>query len=320
MENRAYALVAGVFTIALGIAVLVAVWWLSGSREDTRELLLVTQRSVSGLNPQAQVRFRGVRCGKVQDIQLDPNDPATILVRVSIRRGIPINAATTAELKPQGITGLTYIELQSGEGEAGPIKPGGAGELPRIALKPSKVDLIGEDVGVTLSSLRALASRLALAVNDENLAKLSNSLKNMESTTGHLAQSSEHLPQVVRSIKDTISPENVERISKLIAHLEKTGAETAPLVKDLRALVTSARGAVEKFDAVTTEAGVEITQHTLPRVDALVEDLTKTSRQISRAVERIESEPQSIIFGPKPLRPGPGEPGFVAPDLEEKTR
>lgn len=313
MENRAHALVAGLFSIVLGAGVLIAIWWLSGNREPTRDLLLVTQRSVSGLNPQAQVRFRGVRCGKVQEIYLDPADASTIVVRVSIRRDIPITASTMAELKPQGITGLTYIELQTPPGGGAMLPEGRGAEASRIALKPSAVEIIGEDVGATLATIRTLATRIALVVSDKNLDTLSDTLSNVQTATGNLAGASEHLPQVAMSLKQTLSPENVDRINKLIVSLEKTGRDTAPLVADLRNLVQTAQGAVQRIDAATSDAGGTLTEQTLPRLNALIQDVAQTSRQVSRAVERVEAEPQSLIFGPPPARPGPGEPGFVAP-------
>ena len=278
MENRAHALVAGLFSILLGAGVLIAIWWLSGNREPTRDLLLVTQRSVSGLNPQAQVRFRGVRCGKVQEIYLDPADASTIVVRVSIRRDIPITASTMAELKPQGITGLTYIELQTPPG-GGAMLPDGRGvEASRIALKPSAVEIIGEDVGATLATIRTLATRIALVVSDKNLDKLSDTLSNVQTATGNLAGASEHLPQVAMSLKQSLSPENVDRINKLIMSLEKTGRDTGPLVADLRNLVQTAQGAVQRIDAATSEAGGTLTEQTLPRLNALIQDVAQTAR------------------------------------------
>jgi len=313
MENRAHALVAGLFAIALGAGVLIAIWWLSGNREPMRELLLVTQRSVSGLNPQAQVRFRGVRCGKVQEIYLDPQDATTIVVRVSVRRDIPITAATLAELKPQGITGLSYIELQTPPGAGALMPEERGGQTPRIALKPSSVEIIGEDVGATLATIRSLAQRIALVASDSNLQKLSDTLSNVESATGNLAGASEHLPQVAISLKQAISPENVERINKLIANLEKTGRDTGPLVADLRTLVQTAQGAVARIDAVAAQAGEEATANTLPGLNALIQDVAQTTRQVNRAVERVSDEPQSVIFGPATPRPGPGEPGFMSP-------
>jgi phospholipid/cholesterol/gamma-HCH transport system substrate-binding protein len=71
MENRAHALAAGIFTILLGIAAAIAIWWLGQSDESTTRYVLETRRNVTGLNVQAQVRYRGIRAGKVQAIEPD---------------------------------------------------------------------------------------------------------------------------------------------------------------------------------------------------------------------------------------------------------
>ena len=65
MENKAHALVAGVFALLLLMATLAAVWWFGGNREAVSEYLVVTRQSVTGLNLQAQVRYRGIRVGWV---------------------------------------------------------------------------------------------------------------------------------------------------------------------------------------------------------------------------------------------------------------
>lgn len=313
MENRAHALVAGLFTLFLGAGVLFAIWWLSGKREDTRELLLVTQRSVAGLNPQAQVRFRGVRCGKVQEINLDPLDAKTIVVRVSVRRDIPITQATTAEIRPQGITGLAYIELQDSGSGAPPLAEGAVGDLPRIALKPSPVELVSDDLTSTLANVRVLTSRIAQVVSDENLKKLSTTLGNVESASGNVAEGAAQLPQIAVSLRQTLSPENVERINRMIADLERTGRNTGPLVADLRALVNSSRGAVDMIESFTSATATEVQQDFLPRVANMLSDMVAGTKAFSRAAEKLENEPQAVIFGPSPAKPGPGEPGFVGP-------
>ena len=81
MENRAYALAAGLFTLLLGIGVVAAALWFSGDTVENQEYLLVSRYPVSGLNAQAPVRYRGVTVGKVVDIRFDPLEPRTILVR-----------------------------------------------------------------------------------------------------------------------------------------------------------------------------------------------------------------------------------------------
>ena len=79
MENRSHALIAGLFTLLLGIAAALSMWWFGGKTEVTRDYLVVTSKSVSGLNPQAQVRYRGIRVGRVESIDLDRGDSRNIL-------------------------------------------------------------------------------------------------------------------------------------------------------------------------------------------------------------------------------------------------
>ena len=58
------------------------------------------------------MRFRGVDVGKVTDIRFDPQDPRMILVddRDPERR-CTLTRSTYAELRYQGVTGLSYVML-----------------------------------------------------------------------------------------------------------------------------------------------------------------------------------------------------------------
>lgn len=80
MENRSHALFAGLFTLLLGFAAVASVWWFGGTRELSKEFIVVTRQNVTGLSPQGQVRYRGIRVGKVQSIRLDPKDARNILI------------------------------------------------------------------------------------------------------------------------------------------------------------------------------------------------------------------------------------------------
>jgi phospholipid/cholesterol/gamma-HCH transport system substrate-binding protein len=50
----------------------------------------------------------------------------------------------------------------------------------------------------------------------------------------------------------------------------------------------------------------------LPRINMLVEELTRTTRGLDRFVGDLQEQPQSLVFGRKASAPGPGEPGFDA--------
>ena len=74
MENRAFALLTGVFV--LGVIAAMVVWsqWLGGDTTARVPYRVVSTHPVSGLNEQGTVRYRGISVGRVTRIQLDPKD------------------------------------------------------------------------------------------------------------------------------------------------------------------------------------------------------------------------------------------------------
>ena len=145
MENRSHALAAGIFTILLGICAAVAIWWLGQSDESTTSYVLETRRNVTGLNLQAQVRYRGIRAGKVTAIEPDEADPRVILVRINLSSRFKLTKGSTAQLGYQGVTGLAYVQIEDDGSSAEPLS-GKDGESPRIALKPTLFDTLGENL------------------------------------------------------------------------------------------------------------------------------------------------------------------------------
>ena len=155
MENRAHALAAGAFLLALSLAAAAALWWLSGKRDFTRDYVLVSTGNVTGLNPEAQVRYRGMRAGKVQDIELDPADRRNILVTIRIDADLPITRSTRAQLAVQGITGLAYVQL-SDSGASKQALAAGEDGLVRLPLEPSQWDQLSESAAGLIAQVRNL--------------------------------------------------------------------------------------------------------------------------------------------------------------------
>ena len=304
MESRAHALAAGIFTLLLGLASALAVFWLSGKREATSEYILVTQNSVSGLNTQAQVRFRGLRAGKVLDIELDPKNPLNILITISLDASMPVTKGTTAKLNYQGVTGLASVLLED-KGENPEPLTGADGEPPRIALLPNFMDSLGDDAADLMAQMRQVAERTTALLSEQNVKRIGQTLANVETATAGLSGSMKDLPQVMASLKQALSEENMRRLSATMANMEKASGEVAPLIANLQ-------GVSKKLDALLGETGGEITQTTLPRLNVLLQELSVNSRQMSRLLDQIEESPSMLIFGREARRPGPGEAGFAA--------
>lgn len=302
MENRAHALAAGIFTLLLGLAIAATVFWFSGKREATNEYILVTKGNISGLNTQAQVRFRGIRAGKVQDIELDPKDPRSILISISVAADLPITKGTTARLHHQGVTGLASILLEDKGDKPEPLTSAD-GEPPRIALLPGFMDTLSDNAAELMKQMHLVAERTTVLLSEQNVKRIGQTLANVETATAGLSGSMQDLPQLMASLKKALSDDNLKRLNATLANMEKASGEAAPLIANLQ-------GVAKKLDVLLGESGGEIAQTTLPRLNALLQELAVNSRQMTRLLDQLEESPSMLVFGRGAPRPGPGEAGF----------
>ncbi len=308
MENRAHALAAGIFTILLGVAAAIAIWWLGQSDDSTTSYVLETRRNVTGLNVQAQVRYRGIRAGKVRAIEPDQNDPRTILVTVDLDSRFKLTRGSTAQLGYQGVTGLAYVLIED-DGSSAEILTGQDGAPARIAMKPTLFDTLGERAGDIVSQISAVTIRLGKLLDERNVQNLARTIDNLAVASDGLRE----MPVILASVKEALSEKNMRSLRQILGHVEATAGEAAPLAVEMRDLVKSMSTLARRFEQVAGSAGDELTGTTLPRANALIDELSTSSRQLSRILDRLERNPQILLFGRDVAIPGPGETGFVAP-------
>jgi phospholipid/cholesterol/gamma-HCH transport system substrate-binding protein len=308
MENKSHAMAAGIFTILFGIAAAIGIWWLGQSDESTTDYVLETRRNVTGLNVQAQVRYRGIRAGKVEAIEPDAADPRVILVRVSIDDRFRLTRGSTAQLGYQGVTGLAYVQIED-DGLSTERLIGKDGAPARIALRPTMFDTLDEKAGDIVNQISTVSLRLAKALDENNVRNLSRTLDNMAAASEGLQQ----LPVLLASMREALSESNLRNLRQILAHLEKTAGQSAPLTDEMRELVRSMSVLSRRVDQLAGVAGDELTTATLPRANVLMRELAANSRQLSRVLDDLEHNPQMLIFGRGAALPGPGEAGFAAP-------
>ena len=184
MENRSHALIAGLFTLFLGVALVLSVWWIGGKHEMTRDYIVVTRQNVTGLSLQGQVRYRGIRVGKVQAIELDPADVRNILIRISVNDSVPVTRGTVAKMGYQGVTGIAHILLEESGDDPEPL-PGDAGDASRIAMQPSLIEELSDAGGATLRAAGAFLSNANKLLDSENRQNFARILVNLEATTAN---------------------------------------------------------------------------------------------------------------------------------------
>jgi phospholipid/cholesterol/gamma-HCH transport system substrate-binding protein len=309
VENRSHALLAGLFTLLLGLAALASIWWFGGRHEATKEYTVVTRQNVTGLSLQGQVRYRGIRVGKVQSIELDPQDVRNILVRINVDRAVPVTQGTTAKLGYQGITGIAHILLEDSGADSTPLV-GGEGESPRIAMQSSLIEELSDAGTATLRQARDLLTSANQVLDAENRQHLTNILANLDATTGNASAAT-------RQLRQLLAPENVRLLQATLARAEQAAGEAAPALVEARRLLVRLQSVSEKLDQLIGDPSPGGVGALAPRLNELGSELSTSSRQLNRVLQMLEESPQSLIFGVPQPAPGPGEAGFVPPPTRE---
>jgi len=303
MENRSHALIAGLFVILLSAAMAVTATWLSGETTDHAHYFLTSDGSVSGLNPQAAVRFRGVKVGKVEDIGFDPENSRFIRIRIGVDRNVPLTKGVFAQLGYQGVTGLAYIQLDD-DGNQPELLQTNEIDLARIPMRTSTLDNIvitGQDL---LNSVNETVKRMNHLLNDQNQERFSHLLENMENATANFSSLTEQLQPNLKSL-----PELTSKTNSLLGNADK-------LVKNINHVVEKIGRQGGIIDDLSQSA--EELADTIPMIQEAIDGVKNGARSVDRVLLQLEEQPRSLIFGKVPPPPGPGENGFISPQGTSK--
>jgi len=305
MENKAHALIAGAFVVVVTALLAGLALWLTRDNTERHLYEMSTSETVSGLQPQATVRYRGVAVGKVERIGFDNKVKGNVLIRVSIDQAAPVTRSTFATVAPQGVTGLGFIQLDDAGTSSQRLLPNDD-DPPRIPLKPGGIDKLLKQSDAIFNQAEQATRRINQLLSTQNEAAINTAVTQLAEAAG-----------------------SINRVAKA---LEPAVATLPALSKEAQTTLRSARGVTDELGVTARRlnekggpldrlqaggealaAGVEtFSAATLPKLGEVADETARTMRQLRRTVNAVDDNPQSLIFGNGPAVPGPGETGFNA--------
>ncbi|ODS90740.1 MAG: mammalian cell entry protein [Comamonas sp. SCN 65-56] len=321
MENKAHALAAGLFIVVVGALLVLLGYWISSDEIPHTTYELTTTENVSGLQPQAAVRYKGVPAGRVLSIGFDRKEPGRVLIRIDVDSNAPISPTTYATLGYQGVTGLAHILLSDADKAFEKVPPGADG-LPRIPMQSSPFSQLAEQGPLLLAKVQEAVGRVNHLLSDDNLRVFSDLLARL-GTAAHnvdrLALSLNH--SVTSGIDPALAqlPTLLGQTRQALQVLRDAGISTAQTATDAGHLVRSL-GAPDGVLHDASQGARALTgvaerfgDRTLPQLDRAANETAQAARRLGRVAAGVDDNPQGLIYGPPRVAPGPGEPGFVAP-------
>ena len=217
METRVRYIVVGFFTLLCCASAVFFLFWLQnkGSFQGRREVVVKFQGPTAGLRVGAPVDFNGLRVGDVAQLALDPNDPNSVDVLLSLQGTTPLTTTTHARLGTEGLMGSVYVSLQGSSGE------------PLIAAAGQKrPELVATATGSLVDEAQSTLSGIQGVISD-NAKPLHQIIGNIQDFSAVLAHNSKRVDDILGGL----------------AHLTGGGeAEKAPLPTFDLAPPTSVQG------------------------------------------------------------------------------
>ena len=307
METKANYVLIGAFTLLVGVFGLLFALWAANwsSQREWRNYRIIFNEPVTGLTEGSGVRYNGINVGSIETLSLVPEDPRQVVAVVRLQADTPIKTDTTAKLSQDGLTGPPFIQLTGGSPGAPALVARNDDVLPVIRTEPSALQNIAD-------TANRLVARLDLVLSEENVARISNSLENIEAMTGAIGGQREDLRLLVvnareasEQLKVTLETTNgaIERLDRelvrelpgIVDKLDRTLTQLESASTNVNEMVAENRAPLASF----TQGGLQQVGPTLTELRTLIRDLR-------RVASRLDNNPAGYVLGreqPKEFEP-----------------
>lgn len=319
MNNRVnYSLIGFLVLFALMAMMAFGYWLLKPSKEiEMKTYAIYFDESVSGLNLDAPVKYKGINVGKVTALNINPKNSEQVQVLISVLKATPIKSSTVAQLTSQGITGLSYINLSFRDDGNKPLTAQKGEEYPIIKTIPSLLIKIENTLGNMTLNLSDTLEKTRELLNNENQAQFSALLKNSavfvskinqvldDETILNLRETIKNLNSVSKKI-DEMMPQLEKLVDKSISWEESISASFASIKNSyvgIAATMNTVNSSIQRGDYNLKEISGDI----LPTMNNMLLDMQSLIIKIQETLQKHERSPSDIIFIQEQIKKGPGE-------------
>jgi phospholipid/cholesterol/gamma-HCH transport system substrate-binding protein len=303
MERDAHYAAVGIATVALLAALAVFAIWLARLQfnNDYDQYDIVFYGPVRGLSEGGEVHFNGIRVGEVTDLNLDPNKGDQVIARIRVDATTPIRVTSRAQLEPQGITGLNYIQITAGNPQSAILKTQYPDNVvPVIQSQPSPIAELLSGSGTVLAQTVDALNRINRVLSDDNVRSFSTSLKNVEALTTEL----EARKRMLEQLEQTLTKAN-----SAVAEYEALAVSTRRIVEgdgqravaNINAASEEARAAVASINrsANNLERPLgDFASTGLPQLQTSIQQLDEATRSLQSLIDDVRASPREFIGRP----------------------
>ena len=322
METRANHVLVGSFVLIMILGLVGFVLWLGKIKldEEVVRFRILFDGSVTGLKEGNPVRYRGIPVGAVEGIRINPDNVEQVEVIIHVPVDTPIKDDTEASLEFQGITGVAYVQISGGSHSAVDLMPEAGHDMAIIPSRPSQLEQVIESAPELINRFIVLVEKANQLLSEANQTSIASTLENVSTLTGSFADRSGEFEQVMGDATATIA-ELRETIHSLNLMAEELRGEVGDIAVNanltliaarhsftsVTPTLVEARKAAKSVGALAGELELLVAENR-PHIqdfsgtglyDAaqLITELRTMVANLSRLMERVESDPARFFFG-----------------------
>jgi len=303
-RNANYALVGLISTLLL-IGLIVFILWLTNFALSAKyeKYNIVFHGAVNGLSKGGEVTFNGIKVGEVSDIKLDPQDPNMVVATARLQADTPVRQDSVASLEPQGITGVTFVQITAGTPSKPllktlPLQPGQ--QYPTIQAQAGGLSSLLAGGGAVMKSAADALARVNRVLSDENIQKITAVIGDVQAVTAELRERKAIIADAQHALQT--ADQAAARIRDLASNAQGlvNGDARTTIVKlgkaadEIQGAAHDIRGLLAKLDGPTSD----FASNGLPRLTSAIATIQNAAEDIDRLVNSIQQDPQGLISRP----------------------
>ena len=287
----------GIF-VSTGVAIVIGATLLLAGRaltekRDTYHIRFSSKAaSFSGLSVGSDVSYSGLKIGRVEALEVAPDDVSVIAVTVSVTHGTPIATDSKASLGSQGITGMKYIDISRGSAKVPLRKPGdlippGDSLLDSLSAKAEGIAEKLDDLLVHMQAMTGAKTQASVQqILDDTSGILSDNRANIAAIIANARETSEELAAIAHG-----GAQVVAHADELVLSLRDTAADLRKQVgpkSDVVAAIAKVERLIDSLNLVLTRSQGDI--------DVTLRHLRDASADFSDFAQAVKENPTLLMF------------------------
>lgn len=338
MENKSpYVLIGAAMILFVVSLVGFVIWKLrEGDQTSYAYYAILFSGDVQGLNVDSPVYYRGLRVGRVHNIELTSRRTVQrstgrerlsekIEVTVAIDSHIDIHERSYAVLEKPFIAGAAYIQIvgRLESSQVLPKKTLGDKPYPEIREGASFLQATSTSAQELLSKASVTVDRLNALLSDENIAALNDTIRNISTVTGGIAKQDPAIQSALAQLPGAVADfhQTFDKLNKLSESLGlmamelgpqdaqtrkalagKQRGELAKTIDEARVALSNINGAASQLNKLLTASRQPMEQFSqtgLTELSLAIHELRELTANLNIIATKLERDPAGFVFSGK---------------------